>query len=72
MNRPRCDDLDYIQFLVAAQTVYSNTEAAAVILDQKANVQRMMPIPVCWNAIHPIVPVSGKKFKTALTAERGC
>lgn len=28
MNRPRCDDLDYIQFLVAAQTAYSNTEAA--------------------------------------------
>ncbi len=28
MNSPRCDDLDYIQFLIAAQTVYSNTEAA--------------------------------------------
>lgn len=28
MNRPRCDALDYIQFLVAAQTVFSNTEAA--------------------------------------------
>jgi hypothetical protein len=28
MNRPRCDDLDYIQFLIAAQAVYSNTEAA--------------------------------------------
>lgn len=28
MNRARCDDLDYIQFLIAAQTVFSNTEAA--------------------------------------------
>ncbi len=28
MNPPRCDELDYIQFLIAAQTVYSNTEAA--------------------------------------------
>lgn len=28
MNAARCDDLDYIQFLIAAQTVYSNTEAA--------------------------------------------
>lgn len=28
MNRSRCDDLNYIQFLIAAQTVYSNTEAA--------------------------------------------
>jgi hypothetical protein len=28
MNPARCDDLDYIQFLVAAQTVFSNTEAA--------------------------------------------
>lgn len=28
MNRSRCDDLDYIQFLIAAQAVFSNTEAA--------------------------------------------
>lgn len=28
MNRARCDDLDYIQFLIAAQKVFSNTEAA--------------------------------------------
>lgn len=28
MNRARCDDLDYIQFLIAAQAVFSNTEAA--------------------------------------------
>jgi putative transposase len=28
MNTARCDELDYIQFLIAAQTVYSNTEAA--------------------------------------------
>lgn len=28
MNRARCNDLDYIQFLIAAQTVFSNTEAA--------------------------------------------
>jgi putative transposase len=28
MNRPKCDELDYIHFLVAAQRVYSNVEAA--------------------------------------------
>jgi hypothetical protein len=28
MDPARCDDLDYIQFLIAAQRVYSNTEAA--------------------------------------------
>ena len=28
MNPAKCDDLDYIQFLIAAQAVYSNTEAA--------------------------------------------
>jgi len=28
MNRPRCDDLDYIQFLIAAQRVFTCPEAA--------------------------------------------
>jgi len=28
MNKPKCDELDYIHFLVAAQRVYSNVEAA--------------------------------------------
>ncbi len=28
MNKPKCDELDYIHFLIAAQTVYSNVEAA--------------------------------------------
>lgn len=28
MNPPKCDELDYIHFLIAAQSVYSNTEAA--------------------------------------------
>lgn len=28
MNSPKCNELDYIHFLVAAQKVYSNTEAA--------------------------------------------
>jgi putative transposase len=28
MNSPKCDELDYIHFLVAAQKVFSNTEAA--------------------------------------------
>ena len=28
MNRPKCDELDYIHFLIAAQKVFSNTEAA--------------------------------------------
>lgn len=28
MNAAKCDDLDYIQFLIAAQAVYSTTEAA--------------------------------------------
>jgi hypothetical protein len=28
MNRPRCDELDYINFLIAAQTVFSSVEAS--------------------------------------------
>ena len=28
MNPPNCDELDYIQFLVAAQKVFTCTEAA--------------------------------------------
>jgi putative transposase len=28
MNPPKCDELDYINFLIAAQKVFSNTEAA--------------------------------------------
>jgi len=28
MNTPKYDELDYIHFLVAAQKVFSNTEAA--------------------------------------------
>src|SRR5512140_2002131 len=28
MNPPKCSELDYIQFLIAAQKVFSNTEAA--------------------------------------------
>ncbi len=28
MNPPKCDELDYIHFLIAAQKVFSNTEAA--------------------------------------------
>lgn len=28
MNPPKCTDLDYIHFLIAAQTVFSCTEAA--------------------------------------------
>lgn len=28
MNKPKCDELDYIHFLIAAQKVYSNVEAA--------------------------------------------
>jgi putative transposase len=28
MNRPKCDDLDYIHFLIAAQRVFTCTEAA--------------------------------------------
>ena len=28
MNAPKCAELDYIQFLIAAQKVFSNTEAA--------------------------------------------
>ena len=28
MNPPKCDDLDYIHFLIAAQRVFTSTEAA--------------------------------------------
>jgi len=35
MNTPKCDELDYIYFLVAAQKVFSNTEAANPPTDWK-------------------------------------
>jgi len=38
MNPARCDDSDYIQFLIAAQRVYSNTEAARC--DPRAEAER--------------------------------
>ena len=28
MNRPKCDEMDYINFLIAAQRVFSSVEAA--------------------------------------------
>lgn len=37
MNAPKCDELDYIHFLVAAQRVYSNVEAAKSHPDAETN-----------------------------------
>lgn len=36
MNAPKCDELDYIQFLIASQTTYSATEAARTNPDGEA------------------------------------
>ena len=32
MNPPKCNELDYIQFLITAQKVFSNTEAAQLLI----------------------------------------
>lgn len=37
MNKPKCDELDYIHFLIAAQKVFSNTEAARSHPQAEAN-----------------------------------
>jgi len=37
MNKPKCDELDYIHFLIAAQQVYSNVEAAKCHPDAEQN-----------------------------------
>jgi len=36
MNPPKCDELDYINFLIAAQQVFSTVEAAKTSPDERA------------------------------------
>ena len=36
MNPPKCDDLDYIHFLIAAQKAFTCTEAARCQSEEKA------------------------------------
>jgi len=36
MNPPKCNELDYINFLVAAQRVFSTVEAAQTSPDERA------------------------------------
>lgn len=70
MNRPKCDELDYIQFLVAAQAVYSNTEAARC--DPRESparpahdaytrlLQRQPPnLDALWKEVQGCVPLTG-------------
>ena len=46
MNPPKCDEMDYINFLSAAQQVFSSTQLLAAIRWKKER-QRTTPILVC-------------------------
>ncbi len=43
MNPPKCDDLDYIQFLIATQTVFTCTEASRVQPGEEQNNDNNIP-----------------------------
>jgi len=65
MNPPKVDELDYIQFLIAAQKVFSAVEAAKVHPDESAEVahdaytrllQRVPPdSETLWREVEPLV-----------------
>jgi hypothetical protein len=65
MNPPRVDELDYIQFLIAAQKVFSTVEASKVHPDESAEVahdaytrllQRVPPdSEALWTEVEPLV-----------------
>jgi hypothetical protein len=69
MNPPKCDDLDYINFLIAAQKVFSNVEAAKTHpAEQQAPahdaytrlLQRMPPdSQQLWHEVAPLIKREG-------------
>jgi hypothetical protein len=59
MNAPKCTEYDYINFLVAAQQVFSAVEAARSHPEGKASL-RMTPTRACCNACRRIVKHCGR------------
>ena len=69
MNPPKCDDLDYINFLIAAQQVFSNVEAAKTHPAEKHApahdaytrlLQRMPPdSDQLWHEVAPLIKREG-------------
>jgi hypothetical protein len=64
MNPPKCDEPDYINFLIAAQRVFSTVEAAETSPDERAPahdaytrlLQRLPPDSVAlWSEVEPLV-----------------
>ena len=68
MNPPKCDELDYINFLIAAQRVFSTVEAAATSPDERVPahdaytrlLQRLPPDSAAlWKEVEPLVQRQG-------------
>jgi len=69
MNPPKCDELDYINFLVAAQKVFSSVEAAKTHPAEDSGpahdaytrlLQRLPPdSQALWQEVEPIVKRKG-------------
>lgn len=69
MNPPKCDDLDYINFLIAAQQVFSNVEAAKTHpAEEQAPahdaytrlLQRLPPdSEALWDEVKPLIQRTG-------------
>ena len=61
MNAPKVSDMDYIQFLIAAQRVYTCTEAArcATIASHDAYTRLLSRLPpdtaALWQEVEPLV-----------------
>ena len=64
MNPPKCNELDYINFLIAAQRVFSTVEAAKTAPDERAPahdaytrlLQRLRPDSAArWSEVEPLV-----------------
>ncbi|MFN8404658.1 MAG: hypothetical protein U0V48_14040 [Anaerolineales bacterium] len=70
MNPPKVDEYDYIQFLLAAQRVFSTVEASKLFLVKKAHL-RMTPTPVCFNAFHQIAKPSGESVEQLTLKTQG-
>ena len=72
MNPPKCNELDYINFLIAAQRVFSTVEAAQTTPDDKREpahdaytrlLQRLPPdSQALWREVQPLVKRKQGKF----------
>ena len=69
MNPPKCDDLDYINFLIAAQNVFSNVEASRTHPAEEqapahdAYTRLLMRLPpdseMLWQEVEPMIDRKG-------------